>query len=84
MQLDQRAYWDSVATEKTFSHPLRKEFLDATALQKDAALLDIGCGYGRTLEALWERGYSQLTGLDFSARMLCFIKSYEASAPCLI
>jgi SAM-dependent methyltransferase len=36
----------------------------------DIPVLDIGCGYGRTLQELYEIGYCRLTGIDFSSRMI--------------
>lgn len=37
---------------------------------KDAPLLDLGCGGGRHLVALWEAGYRSMTGLDLSEELL--------------
>jgi SAM-dependent methyltransferase len=62
-------YWDRVATEKRFSHPLRVDWL-AARLNPEARILDCGCGYGRTLAELHRAGYHNLTGLDFSEGML--------------
>lgn len=33
-------------------------------------ILDIGCGYGRTLEELHKYGYHNLVGIDFSEKMI--------------
>ena len=62
-------YWDRVATEKRFSHPLRLDWL-TRRLHTEARILDCGCGYGRTLAELHAAGYHNLTGLDFSEGML--------------
>ncbi len=32
-------------------------------------ILDVGCGYGRTLHELHENNYENLTGVDFSQRI---------------
>ena len=71
MLLSQIAYWDRVAGEKRFSHPLR---LDLLARYLDSAngrtrILDYGCGYGRTLAELNQAGYQDTVGVDFSAAM---------------
>jgi SAM-dependent methyltransferase len=63
------AYWDRVATEKCFSHPLRLNWL-ARYLGQEARILDVGCGYGRTLAELSGAGYRNTVGTDFSAGML--------------
>ena len=63
------SYWDRVANEKCFSHPLRVDWL-ADYSNKQARILDYGCGYGRTLAELLEVGYEKLAGVDFSEAML--------------
>lgn len=65
----QMSYWDSVAQQKRFSHPLRPEWL-GRYLDARARVLDYGCGYGRTLGALAQAGYQNVIGVDFSAAML--------------
>jgi SAM-dependent methyltransferase len=65
----QVGYWDRVAREKCFSHPLRLDWLVKHS-NEQARILDYGCGYGRTLADLSEAGYANLAGVDFSAGML--------------
>ena len=65
----QTSYWDRVAHVKHFSHPLRLEWL-ARCSNRQARLLDYGCGYGRTLAELSAAGYENLVGVDFSEVML--------------
>jgi len=62
-------YWDRVAHEKRFSHPLRLDWLRKYS-DKQALILDYGCGYGRTLAELSDAGYENLFGMDFSEAML--------------
>ncbi|MDX6350223.1 MAG: hypothetical protein QOF84_5013, partial [Streptomyces sp.] len=64
----QVGYWDAVATSKTFTHPLHLPWLDG--VDPHAAILDYGCGYGRTVAALEERGFDNLAGVDTSAAMI--------------
>jgi ubiquinone/menaquinone biosynthesis C-methylase UbiE len=68
----QNEYWDGVAASKTFSHPLRTEWLKEFLGPKyaEATILDYGCGYGRTVGELAERGFGNVIGADFSAGML--------------
>jgi SAM-dependent methyltransferase len=67
-------YWDSVAGEKHFSHPLRLSWLTGhTGL--GARILDFGCGYGRTLAELLCAGYTDIIGADFSFKMLTCCRS---------
>lgn len=72
MSATQNEYWDGVAASKTFSHPLRTEWLKESLgpNQAEAAILDYGCGYGRTLSELREAGFHNSIGADFSAAML--------------
>jgi SAM-dependent methyltransferase len=65
----QVGYWDRVANEKRFSHPLRVDWLKPH-LNPQATILDCGCGYGRTLAELHRAGYHNVIGLDFSEAML--------------
>lgn len=61
-------YWDAAAATKTFTHPLHPPWLDA--LGRQAAILDYGCGYGRTMAELARHGFDDLTGVDTSPGML--------------
>lgn len=65
----QVSYWDRVANEKRFSHPLNLDWLCRHS-HKQARILDYGCGYGRTLGELSLAGYTNLVGTDFSGVML--------------
>lgn len=66
---DQREYWDKVAYEKSFTLPFdHRNF--SKYVNKEDAILDVGCGYGRIVHELDENGYSNLTGIDFSRKMI--------------
>jgi SAM-dependent methyltransferase len=65
----QTAYWDRVAFQKTFSHPIPLS-LFRDALPLTARILDYGCGYGRACSALADAGYSDITGIDISSEMV--------------
>jgi SAM-dependent methyltransferase len=62
-------YWNRVAPQKTFAHPLRVHWL-TNRLPKSSRIIDVGCGYGRTVSELFEAGFTRCVGLDFSAGML--------------
>ncbi|MEV5978502.1 class I SAM-dependent methyltransferase [Streptomyces sp. NPDC052114] len=64
----QTGYWDAVAATKTFTHPLYAPWL--AGVGRGAAVLDYGCGYGRTLETLAAHGFRNLSGVDTSAGMI--------------
>jgi SAM-dependent methyltransferase len=66
----QSSYWDRVANEKRFSHPIRVDWLEKHLRNLQARILDYGCGYGRTLAGLTSFGYTKLFGVDFSEAML--------------
>ena len=65
----QISYWNRVAHEKRFSHPLELAWLRSYSNQQ-ARILDYGCGYGRTLAELSQAGFQNLAGVDFSEAML--------------
>ena len=72
--LAQVRYWDRVANEKRFSHPIRVEWL-TRYVDPRACILDFGCGYGRTLAELLRAGYPNTIGLDLSFGMLTRCRS---------
>ncbi|MEV6484001.1 class I SAM-dependent methyltransferase [Streptomyces sp. NPDC051576] len=61
-------YWDTAAATKTFTHPLHLPWLKG--LSRHAAILDYGCGYGRTMGDLAHHGFDNLTGTDTSPAMI--------------
>ncbi len=67
--MDQRDYWNSVSPGKEFTTPFQAEEF-SRYVDTDARIVDIGCGYGRTLHQLREMGYRHLTGFDFSEGMI--------------
>lgn len=67
--MNQRDYWDSVSEKKEFTTPFQAESF-SRYVGKDALIVDIGCGYGRTLNELHEQGYCRLIGFDFSSEMI--------------
>ncbi|MFJ8360075.1 class I SAM-dependent methyltransferase [Streptomyces sp. NPDC093984] len=61
-------YWDAAAATKTFTHPLHLPWFDG--MSRDAAILDYGCGYGRSMKELEQHGFGNLTGVDTSPGMI--------------
>lgn len=41
-----------------------------TSIHKDSLILDVGCGYGRTLKCLSDEGFNNLYGIDVSPRFI--------------
>ena len=62
-------YWNRVAETKTFRHPLDVERVPML-VSRDARILDVGCGCGRTLEQLAALGYHRLVGVDTAGAMI--------------
>ena len=67
--MEQREYWNSVSNKKEFSTPFQMD-LFAKYVSKSGLIVDVGCGYGRTLCELHDFGYSNLLGFDFSEKMI--------------
>ena len=67
--LDQEKYWDKVSEEKEFPTPFQIQEFEKY-VSKDMHILDIGCGYGRTLNELHNQGFKNLTGIDYSQGMI--------------
>lgn len=68
IDFNQAAYWDRVAHQKTFTHPLQWDWLEA--IPKECLILDYGCGYGRLGAEFQARGYQQFIGMDSSPEMI--------------
>ena len=45
-------------------------------ISKDAKILDLGCGAGRTTINLYKEGYKNITGLDISDKFIDYAKNY--------
>lgn len=68
--MDQKEYWNgAVGRNKEFTTPFQLEVFSKYVGQ-NAMILDVGCGYGRTLDFLWRNGYSHLLGIDFSEALI--------------
>jgi ubiquinone/menaquinone biosynthesis C-methylase UbiE len=69
MENNQKNVWNKVAYSKEFTTPLQLDLL-TSYIDKGASILDVGCGYGRTLHELYINGYKNLYGIDFSDKMI--------------
>ena len=67
-EMSTRGYWEGAGVRKTFTAPMGGvgEALDPPK----GWVLDLGCGYGRTLRYLVEQGEDALLGIDFSLNLL--------------
>lgn len=61
--------YDNEATLGTISQPKTVEML-STVIEKNAKILDAGCGTGLVGEELAKRGYDAFDGVDLSVEML--------------
>lgn len=67
--MKQKEYWNDVSEKKEFTTPFQAEEF-SKYVTKDSYILDVGCGYGRTLDELYRNGYRNLIGIDFSSGMI--------------
>lgn len=67
--MNQEKYWDQASDGKKFPTPFKLEEYKKYVYPK-MAILDVGCGYGRTLNELYNDGFKNLTGLDYSQGMI--------------
>lgn len=67
--MKQEEYWNSVSEKKEFTTPFLLETF-SNYVKRDQVILDVGCGYGRTLDELYHNGYRNLIGIDFSKGMI--------------
>lgn len=66
---EQETYWDSVSEEKEFTLPLQMGEFEKV-VSPEMAILDVGCGYGRTLSELHDAGFENLCGVDYAQGMI--------------
>lgn len=67
--MEQKEYWDEVSSTKEFTTPFHPQAF-GRYVAKTARVLDVGCGYGRTLDELFRLGWRDLVGMDFSPGMI--------------
>lgn len=72
-------YWNRVAGEKVFLHPLDMARVRSVA-DADAAVLDLGCGVGRLTAELTRQGFGRVTGADMAPAMLDLARARCPSA----
>jgi SAM-dependent methyltransferase len=65
----QDKYWDSVAYRKSFGHPLIMGEIEKHVGRR-GRILDYGCGYGRIIRQLYEGGFGNVFGVDYSSGMI--------------
>ncbi|MFN2271943.1 MAG: class I SAM-dependent methyltransferase [Anaerolineae bacterium] len=66
---EQEMYWDSVSEKKEFTLPLQMGEFEKV-VSREMAILDVGCGYGRTLKGLHDAGFENLFGVDYAQGMI--------------
>ncbi len=66
---NQFEYWDRVSSSKTFTHPLDIKRFNVF-VDKQAKILDFGCGYGRICNELYHQGFRNVIGIDLSGKMI--------------
>lgn len=67
--MEQSTYWNSVAEKRNFTTTFQeKEFCKYA--DKSSKILDVGCGYGRTMNELYNSGYRNLVGADIAIEMI--------------
>ncbi len=66
---NQKEYWDKVADQKTFSHPLNVALLEKYSSTK-SSIVDFGCGYGRIVNELLLAGFTNTNGYDTSSQLV--------------
>ncbi|WP_440069763.1 class I SAM-dependent methyltransferase [Streptosporangium sp. OZ121] len=64
----QVTYWDTAGAEKTFTHPVDLGWL--ATVDREARILDYGCGYGRVMAELSRQGFSDVSGVDPSSALI--------------
>lgn len=66
----QTQHWNDVADTTICTTPLDINMFERYVIDQHARILDVGCGYGRTLAELADAGYDNLIGIDLSEGMV--------------
>jgi ubiquinone/menaquinone biosynthesis C-methylase UbiE len=69
MITNQETYWDRAASKKIFTTPFQMDIFKS-CVSEDSMILDVGCGYGRTLNELCQEGFKEIFGIDRSQEMI--------------
>ena len=69
MITNQQTYWDKAASKKEFTTPFQMDRFKPY-VSEESVILDVGCGYGRTLNELYQEGFKKICGIDFSQKMV--------------
>jgi 2-polyprenyl-3-methyl-5-hydroxy-6-metoxy-1,4-benzoquinol methylase len=67
--------------ERLYAAPflIDKKIADILPKDRNAHILDIGCGYGRLLKYLRDRGYKNIYGIDIGAAQVEFLKKKDVN-----
>ncbi len=65
----QQDYWNIKGIDKQFTTEPDIDLL-RTYLNQDTKILDFGCGYGRTLNTLYNSAYKNTIGTDYSEELI--------------
>lgn len=68
--LESQAKFWSAKAKVNFINPVNLEKVLEFIPDKNAKILEYGCGYGRVLNILYNAGYTHLYGIDFSQDMI--------------
>jgi SAM-dependent methyltransferase len=79
----QTEYWNRLGPTKPFAHPFAIDRLNQL-LPITARVVDVGCGYGRALQALADAGYQDLVGVDPAPAMAAAARARGVLAPIII
>lgn len=67
--MDTKTFWNEIGYKKNFSDLFFADKL-IPYLKKEDRIVEYGCGYGRILNLLKEKGYRNSIGFDLSPKML--------------
>lgn len=75
---NQLGYWNSTGASKTFGHPVEPSWLEG--LDRQARILDYGCGYGRLAGELAEWGFDNVEGVDVAPNLVARARARQPGA----
>ncbi len=67
--MEAQIFWNEIGSQKNFDDPIYLEKL-MPLISPGSKIVEYGCGYGRLMQILKEKGYQDISGYDYAPKMI--------------